>query len=216
MTLKLYDLVTKKRTGIFFSNNCSPVRLALLAKGIDFVTEEVDYPDLRFTWTPVLAKELGVEKATGACSVAARVARWCALMRSPRNELIPLHDSVLDPQLLSSSSRTASILWTALRLPRELPSRDDGIVVLSSSFHGIDRLFVATAGLTKRIRSATTFFCQKPSYQLIPSLPNMKKPCTNSSVRTGAAGAPHCFTEADRLQADRDGKRIERAHLARR
>ena len=66
MPLRFYDLVTKKRTGVFFSNNCSPVRLALLAKGIDFVTEEVEYPDLRFTWTPVLVKELGVEKATGA------------------------------------------------------------------------------------------------------------------------------------------------------
>ncbi|TKA50352.1 hypothetical protein B0A53_06242 [Rhodotorula sp. CCFEE 5036] len=64
MPLRFYDLVTKKRTGVFFSNNCSPVRLALLAKGIDFVTEEVEYPDLRFTWTPVLVKELGVEKAT--------------------------------------------------------------------------------------------------------------------------------------------------------
>ncbi|GAA5868906.1 hypothetical protein JCM3774_006787 [Rhodotorula dairenensis] len=64
MVLKLYDLVTKKRTGVFFSNNCSPVRLALIAKGLDFVTEEVEYPDLRFTWTPVLAEELGVEKAT--------------------------------------------------------------------------------------------------------------------------------------------------------
>ncbi|GAA5989342.1 hypothetical protein JCM10908_001269 [Rhodotorula pacifica] len=64
MTIKLYDLVTKKGTGVFFSNNCSPVRLALHAKGIDFVTEEVEYDDLRFTWTPILAKELGVEKAT--------------------------------------------------------------------------------------------------------------------------------------------------------
>lgn len=68
MPFKLYDLVTKKGTGVFFSNNCSPVRLALLAKGVEFVTEEVEYPDLRFTWTPVLAKELGSEKATGAYS----------------------------------------------------------------------------------------------------------------------------------------------------
>lgn len=79
MRLKLYDLVTKKGTGVFFSNNCSPVRLALLAKGIDFVTEEVEYPDLRFTWTPVLIKELEVEKATGArllCAASCMRGAW--------------------------------------------------------------------------------------------------------------------------------------------
>lgn len=76
MPIKLYDLVTKRGTGVFFSNNCSPVRLALLAKGVDFVTEEVEYPDLRFTWTPVLARELGVEKATGASSPRHLLHAW--------------------------------------------------------------------------------------------------------------------------------------------
>ncbi|GAA5952064.1 hypothetical protein JCM8115_005316 [Rhodotorula mucilaginosa] len=60
MPLKLYDLVTEKVRGIFFSPYCYPVRLALHAKGIDFETHEVEYHDLRFEWTP----KLGVEKAT--------------------------------------------------------------------------------------------------------------------------------------------------------
>lgn len=61
MSLKLYDLVTKKGQGIFFSPFCYPVRLALHAKGLAFETEEVEYHDLRFVWTP----RLGVERATG-------------------------------------------------------------------------------------------------------------------------------------------------------
>ncbi|GAA5875575.1 hypothetical protein JCM3774_006107 [Rhodotorula dairenensis] len=60
MPLKLRDLVTEKGRGVFFSPFCYPARLALHAKGIAFETEEVEYHDLRFTWTP----KLGVEKAT--------------------------------------------------------------------------------------------------------------------------------------------------------
>ncbi|POY74355.1 hypothetical protein BMF94_2549 [Rhodotorula taiwanensis] len=60
MTVKLYDLVTEKGSGPFFSPFCSPARLALVAKQIEFETVEVEYHDLRFVWTP----RLGVEKAT--------------------------------------------------------------------------------------------------------------------------------------------------------
>ncbi|GAA5989344.1 hypothetical protein JCM10908_001270 [Rhodotorula pacifica] len=60
MPVKLHDLVTEKGKGIFFSPFCYPVRLSLHAKGIEFDTEEVQYQDLRFVWTP----KLGVDKAT--------------------------------------------------------------------------------------------------------------------------------------------------------
>lgn len=80
MTVKLYDLVTEKGSGPFFSPFCSPARLALVAKQIEFETVEVEYHDLRFVWTP----RLGVEKATGrscprdregSCSLADSSAR---------------------------------------------------------------------------------------------------------------------------------------------
>lgn len=68
MAITLYDLVTAKGTGPFFSSNCFPARLSLLAKGVTFQTEEVDFGDLRFTWTP----ELGVEQVTGALAPGRR------------------------------------------------------------------------------------------------------------------------------------------------
>lgn len=61
MLITLHDLVTAKHSGPFFSPFCFPARLALMAKGLDFQTEEVTYHDLRFVWTP----KLEVKRATG-------------------------------------------------------------------------------------------------------------------------------------------------------
>ncbi|BGP53978.1 hypothetical protein JCM8202v2_001550 [Rhodotorula sphaerocarpa] len=60
MLITLHDLVTAKHSGPFFSPFCFPARLALMAKGLDFQTEEVTYHDLRFVWTP----KLEVKRAT--------------------------------------------------------------------------------------------------------------------------------------------------------
>ncbi|KAM0749113.1 hypothetical protein T439DRAFT_61999 [Meredithblackwellia eburnea MCA 4105] len=64
MTIEFYDIVAKAGTGApFFSPSTSRVRLALLLKGIPFVTKEVTFSDLRFKWSG-LDGPLGVAKAT--------------------------------------------------------------------------------------------------------------------------------------------------------
>lgn len=77
MAITLYDLVTEKGSGPFFSSNCFPARLALRAKRVPLETEEVTFHDLRFTWTP----RLGVETATGGL-IASRSKAEAALAGS--------------------------------------------------------------------------------------------------------------------------------------